>query len=169
MPPAATRFDRAFEILLGHEAGFVDNPADPGGATKYGISARAYPDLDIRNLSVEAAKAIYRRDYWNRVCGDILPPGLALLLFDAAVNAGVDQAVRWLQRAAAVREDGQLGPVTLAAAREPGVALAFHRIRVQAMTRMPGWGSFGRGWAVRLAALPIQAAELAAAETTRTA
>ncbi|OXE36892.1 MAG: hypothetical protein CGW95_04725, partial [Phenylobacterium zucineum] len=54
-------FDQAFEVLIGHEGGYTNNPQDPGGETKFGISKRAYPDQDIANLTLDAAKAIYKR------------------------------------------------------------------------------------------------------------
>lgn len=58
-------FTRSIAFVLSVEGGLVNNPADPGGLTKYGISQRSYPDLDIRNLSIEDAKEIYFRDYWT--------------------------------------------------------------------------------------------------------
>ena len=92
-------FDEAFDILIGHEGGHVDHPNDPGGETKYGISKRAYPDVNIAALTLDDAKAIYREDYWDRVRADELPAELRFPLFDAAVNSGVAQSIKWLQRA----------------------------------------------------------------------
>ena len=109
-----SNFDRMFDIVVGHEGGFTANPADPGNwtggtigagicrGTKFGISAAAYPDLDIANLSLDAAKALYQRDYWQRIAGDRLPSAVALLVFDAAVNNGIGRAARWLQQVARV-------------------------------------------------------------------
>jgi len=109
-------FDDCFDKLLGHEGGYVFNPADPGGETKWGISKRSYPNLDIKNLTVEDAKRIYWRDYWLRCGCEDLPRGLAFDVFDAAVNSGANQAARWLQTALGVRADGVIGPDTKAAA-----------------------------------------------------
>lgn len=150
-------FGRAFELLIGHEGGYVNHPSDPGGETKFGISKRSHPDLDIAALTLADAKAIYKRDYWDRVRGDALPPALAFLVFDAAVNNGVGRAIRWLQAAARVTVDGKIGPATLVAAEAPVVAERFHMLRVEFMTDLDGWKHFGRGWARRLAALPFQA------------
>ena len=61
-------FDRIIEFTLQEEGGYVNNPADPGGMTKYGISKRSYPNLDIANLTIDQAKAIYERDFWNQLC-----------------------------------------------------------------------------------------------------
>lgn len=85
-------FDKAFDIVIGEEGGYVNDPNDPGGETKFGISKRSYPDVDIPNLSVDAAKAIYLRDYWYRLHLDSEPWAIALLLFDTAVNQGASYA-----------------------------------------------------------------------------
>ena len=164
-------FEHAFAIVIGHEGGFSNERADPGNwtggavgagrlaGTKYGISAAAYPALDIANLALADAQAIYKRDYWDRVQADALPPPLALLVFDAAVNNGLGHAARWLQMAAGVAVDGQLGPATLAAAASaPGAALCaeFQAQRLSFMASLPTWRAFGLGWARRLCALPYQ-------------
>lgn len=81
-------FNAAFEIVVGIEAGYVNDPQDPGGETKYGISKRAYPELDIANLTIDQAKEIYRRDYWDRCACDTLSWERALCVFDCAVNQG---------------------------------------------------------------------------------
>ena len=155
-----TSFDKAFEILIGHEGGYVNDVNDRGGETRYGISKRAYPHIDIANLTLAQAKAIYRTDYWDKAKCSSLPPDLALLVFDAAVNNGVGAAIRWLQRAANVTVDGIIGPKTIAASFSSGVDARFHAMRVDAMTKMPTWPNHGRGWAKRLAALPFEAAEM---------
>jgi len=98
-------FDRCVRAVLSEEGGLSDHPQDPGGLTKYGISRRAYPDLDIRRLTMDDAIDLYRRDYWNPVHGTDLPASLALLVFDSAVNQGVGTAVRLLQKAVGVKED----------------------------------------------------------------
>lgn len=88
-------FEQALDFVLAREGGFVDDPADPGGMTKYGISKHAYPNLDIRNLTPELAGEIYRTDYWGPAGCDAFNPGMALALFDAAVNCGVERAKGW--------------------------------------------------------------------------
>ena len=175
----AESFERLFAIVVGIEGGYSAERADPGNwtggavgagelrGTKFGISAAAYPTLDIANLTLADAQAIYRRDYWDRVCGDDLPPPLALIVFDAAVNNGVARAARWLQRAGGVAEDGVIGPVTLAAvtggARDPAALCAeFLAQRLVFMASLLTWRDFGLGWARRLCALPWQAMALSA-------
>ena len=148
-------FDACFERLIGHEGGYVADSRDPGGETKYGISKRAYPRLDIKALTLQDAQAIYRRDYWDKCrCGE-LPEGVAFDVFDAAVNSGPAQAARWLQAAVGAKVDGIIGPATLAAARKlpaPTVRARLSGVRLEFMASLPTWPAFGRGWARRIAA-----------------
>lgn len=147
-------FDDAFERLIGHEGGYTDNPADPGGETKYGISKRSYPKVDIKNLTLEGAKAIYLRDYWLTAKCDALPARLMFDVFDTAVNSGVDKAVKLLQSAVKVEADGVIGPVSLAAIRGIDATLLIARYngaRLMFMTELKTWPSFSRGWARRIA------------------
>jgi lysozyme family protein len=116
-----TAFLRAAETLLAHEGGYSDNAADPGGETKYGISAREYPHLDIKSLTREQAIEIYYRDWWRRFHFYELPATAGAKLFDLAVNMGPANAVRCLQRALRacgrrLIDDGALGAETIAAA-----------------------------------------------------
>ena len=148
-------FDDAFARTIGHEGGYVNNPQDPGGETKFGISKRAYPGEDIRSLTIMRTRELYRRDYWDRVQGDQLPPWIAGQVFDAAVNSGVKQAALWLQRAVGAQPDGIIGAKTIAAARraDPATAVArFNAHRLHFLTALPTWPAFGKGWARRIAA-----------------
>lgn len=150
-------FDEAFDRLIGHEGGYSFHPSDPGGETMWGVTARvARADGytgDMRSLPRDRAKAIYRKSYWAAVQADQLPEAVRFEVFDAAVNSGPVQAVKWLQRALGVRDDGALGPVTLAAARSADAMLParFNGHRLQFMTDLAAWSSFGKGWARRIA------------------
>lgn len=147
-------FDEAFEIVIGHEGGYVNNSADPGGETKYGISKRAYPHLNIAALSLDQAKSIYLNDYWKPSGCESVPDAIRYDLFDAAVNSGNIQAVKWLQQACGAVVDGHIGPKTIAAANaangEP-MRRKFNGYRLQFMTELATWSSFGKGWARRIA------------------
>jgi lysozyme family protein len=173
-------FMKAFAIVVGEEGGYSSSAADPGNwtgghygagrclGTKYGISAASYPTLDIANLTLADAQAIYRRDYWECVQGDTLPPPLALLVFDAAVNNGTGRAIRWLQQAVGVGVDGVLGQATLAAVNAQsgkGAALLaeFQAQRMMFMAGLPTWPTFGLGWARRLCRLPFEAIQMGGA------
>jgi lysozyme family protein len=127
-------FERAFAVVVGIEAGYVNNPQDPGGETKYGVTKRQYPTVDIKNLTLEQAQDIYRRDYWNTHDLDTLEYGKALLVFDTAINGG--NHARWY---------GMYGGYAM-----KDFAQAFLAERVLYMASLPGWVSFGRGWSRRL-------------------
>lgn len=147
-------FDAAFKTLIGHEGGYVNDPRDPGGETKFGISKRAHPKEDIRNMTLERAKEIYLADYWIPAGCDRLPPDIAFDLFDTAVNSGVRPAVMMLQEALGATMDGVVGPVTIAKAKamDPyALRCAFNAIRLRFMTDTRVWQTFGRGWARRIA------------------
>lgn len=150
-------FDRAFVDLLDHEGGYTNNPADPGGETNWGITvavARANGYVGtMRDMDQSVAKAIYAKQYWLPEF-DTLPYPVAFQVFDAAVNSGVGQAVRWLQRAAGVADDGHLGPVTMAAVASVDpvrLVMLFNAERLLFMTNLSTWGTFGKGWARRVA------------------
>lgn len=147
-------FDTAFYTLIGHEGGYAHDSRDPGGQTKYGISKRSYPDLDILHLTLDQAKAIYRRDFWDRCRCEELPPPVDFNVFDGAVNSGIGQSIRWLQRAAGVADDGLFGPITLEACLLPNpekLAARYNGHRLMFMASLSTWGTFGRGWARRIA------------------
>ena len=147
-------FDVAFDRLLGSEGGYSNNPADPGGETNWGISKRSYPNVDIKALTRVGAKAIYERDFWNRIHAEELPDGVAFQVFDFAVNSGIETAVRHLQRAVGVAEDGYWGPVTraaVAAMSESDIIMRFVASRLDFWTSLSTWSTFGRGWSRRAA------------------
>ena len=147
-------YDDAFERVIGHERGYVDDPDDPGGETKYGISKRSYPGEDIAGLTLDRAMEIYKRDYWDLCRCDELPDGVDFLVFDAAVNSGVHRSVQWLQEAVGATMDGVLGPRTLAAVASLSSFLVAARlcgVRLGFMADLDTWEHFGRGWARRIA------------------
>jgi lysozyme family protein len=153
-------FIDALELTLRHEGGYVHHPADPGGETNFGITvgvARRHGyQGPMRDLPIDTARAIYRLDYWLPIRGDELPPAIAAQVFDCAVNCGVGPAVRMLQRALGVADDGDFGPVTLAASWKivPQVFRARYAAeRLGYYSRLSGFATFGRGWVNRVAAM----------------
>lgn len=149
--PTSSIFPRAVANVLEHEGGYVNDPDDPGGETNFGISKRAYPDLDIRALNAGTASDIYRRDYWAPIKGDQLPPDIAIYLLDTAVNCGVGRAVRMLQTVAGVPADGKVGPATIQAARYPGILARLDIARHKYYKSLMGFAKYGNGWARRAA------------------
>ncbi len=147
-------FDQAIERVLSHEGGYVNNPADPGGETQWGISKRSYPKVNIKTLTRDQAKGIYLTDFWNRVHADELHDGVAFQMLDFAINSGIETAVRYLQRAIGVADDGHWGPVSAAAAKamnETDQIMRLNAERLDFMRKLKTWPTFGSGWAGRIA------------------
>ena len=148
-------FDQAFSRLIGNEGGYANDPADPGGETNWGISKRSYPDVDIAGLTRDGAKAIYLRDFWQRGHMDNFDGALSFQVFDFAVNSGIETAVRALQRAAGVADDGYIGPVTSTAIKAlpvPHMLALFIAERLYFWTGLSNWSQAGKGWARRAVA-----------------
>ncbi len=148
-------FEIAIDRVLGLEGAYTDGAGDPGGETHWGISKRAYPDLDIASLSRDGAVAIYRRDFWEHVDADRLPDGVQFQALDFAVNSGISTAIRYLQRAVGVADDGWWGAHSRAAATalsESDLVLRYLAERIDFLTRRANWPTAGKGWMRRLAA-----------------
>jgi lysozyme family protein len=169
----ANSFDIALAHVLKHEGGFVDHPADPGGATNMGITRapltrarnRQATATDVRALARPEAASIYRRFYWQPVRADDLPAGLDHAVFDLAVNSGTTRAAKLLQRVLGVAQDGAIGPATLEAARRAvttDAIRALQRERLAFLQNLATWPVFGRGWRARVAAVEREALALAA-------
>lgn len=166
-----TPFERAFRIVVGEEGGFTLDPRDKGNwsggevdrgelkGTKFGISAAAFPALDIRSLTLEDARRIYADLYWRPIRGDELPLVWALLMFDCAVNQGVGTAILLAQDACGVQADGKFGPRTLAALqsgddRRPARFLARRAQRYMKLATFP---IYGDGWLTRTYRIALEA------------
>lgn len=146
-------FNKAFDLLMQNEGEYVNDPHDIGGETNYGISKKAYPQLDIANLTLAQAKEIYHRDYWLRCKCDVLPDALSVAVFDYAVNSGVKRAVKDLQLALGVPADGVAGNQTIGAAnRLPlrSVLTVYMDKRLTFLTSLKSWKRYGTGWGVRI-------------------
>ena len=150
-------FDQAFRNMIGHEGGYIHDLRDLGGETNHGVTKRVAIASGytgpMKELSLDTAKAIYRKNYWDSVSADKLPDDVRFDVFDGAVNSGVSQSAKWLQRAVKVKDDGVIGPKTIAAAFATGPKLAarYNGARLMFMTNLPTWPAFGKGWARRVA------------------
>lgn len=159
-------FDKAFARVFSHEGGFQKDPMDRGNwtsgrigegelkGTKFGLAAMTYPRLDIANLKLSEAKEIYRRDWWVQLGMDRFPAALGYQIFDAAINHGMYNTTKMLQRAVGERPDGVIGPKTRAAAGNAEVSdllMRFLAERLLFMTDIVSWNHYGRGWARRVA------------------
>ncbi len=148
------KFDHFIERVLSHEGGYVNHPNDPGGETKWGISKRSYPKVNIKDLTREEAIEIYRRDFWDDIDGGKLADEVAFQVLDAAINHGAGNAIRWLQRAVNVADDGVLGSISHAAINRippTDIVLRFNAERLDFYTKLSTWPSFGKGWVRRIA------------------
>lgn len=158
------RFDRLIGHVLAHEGGYVNDPADPGGATKYGICQRTYPKLDIASLTESQARDIYYADWWLKLrCNEINSDVIAIKLLDTSVNVGRLTGVKLLQRALCqigkmVAIDCIIGPKTIAATNEadPGRLLEAMKQRQKAhyealIANNPKLAKFRNGWLKRAA------------------
>lgn len=150
-------FDYALEFTLQHEGGYVNDPADPGGETIYGISRRAHPEPWAGGRPTKATAAlIYRRDYWDACRCDELPAPVAVVVFDTAVNCGCRRAVQFLQRAIGTKDDGVIGPITIAKAKALDAGVTARLIADYRLAYYRGLATFprfGKGWTNRTTAL----------------
>ena len=168
-----TPFDTAVAFTLREEGGFTDDPRDPGGATNLGITLatlthwRGRPATadDVRHLTIAEADAIYQALYWHAMRCDLLPIGIALMVFDFGVNAGPGTSARELQSAIGVTVDGVVGPVTALAVKgadRAGLIGALHDAHEQHYRGLDDFPVFGAGWLARLTRCTARATDLAA-------
>ena len=158
-------FNKAFDRVIGHEGGFTDDPLDRANwtsgtcgvgeckGTKYGLAAMTYPTLDIRNLTLDQAKAIYKRDWWDKLGMDKYPPALAYQMFDASINHGSGRAIQFVQKAVGAKADGIIGSKTLAAIDaldKNDLLLLFLAERLQYFTEVKTWKTYCTGWTRRV-------------------
>ena len=165
-------FERALPILLEQEGGYVNHKLDPGGRTNLGVTQRVWEawvkrpatEMEMRRLTVDDVAPLYRKNYWDAVRGDDLPPGVALSVFDFAVNAGPQRAIRYLQITVGALPDGVIGPKTLAkvAARpERQLISEYADARRSYYRQLKTFKTFGKGWLRRVAHIEAEALKLA--------
>jgi lysozyme family protein len=152
-------FNRAFDILTSSdfEGEYSNHPADPGGKTRFGITEEVarrhgYPG-SMAELPLDLAKTIYKAEYWDVVRADELPADMRYPLFDAAVNSGPTRAIMWMQEMLGLADDGNFGPVTMAAVQACDPERIAGRMlgrRLIFMSKLSTWPSFGKGWARRV-------------------
>lgn len=163
-------FKSAVEFTLKHEGGHVINSKDPGGETNLGISDRrdgkidgkadidgdGLPDVAISKITVTQAEQVYHRDYWLPCRCDSLPPSVAIVLFDTAVNCGNNRAIKMLQKVIGVKDDGVIGSVTIKAANKLDALTTAQLMADERLAFYRGLKTFlyfGKGWTNRVVAL----------------
>ena len=166
LPVDSITFDEAFRRLIGHEGGYSTDRRDPGNwtggrvgvgtlkGTKFGLAANTYPNLDIKNLTLAQAKAIYKKDWWDKLGADGMHSAIVFQLWDFAINAGKSRAIKELQQAVGVPADGIIGPQTLAAVNAHDlndVILSLTAERLKFYTSLSTFKTYGKGWTNRVA------------------
>lgn len=156
----------AFDRTIGIEGGLSLDPKDRGNwttgivgkgvlkGTKYGISAMAFPNVDIANLTAVTAEPLAKQYYWDRIQGDTLPFAIAYQTFDSSYNSGIENGVRFLQRAVNVADDGHIGNLTMAAIKGMSVTDVLMRLnaeRLDFLRKLSTWPNYSSGWAGRIA------------------
>lgn len=154
-------FDACFDLMIKHEGGFVNHPKDPGGMTNLGVTKRVWEEYtgktateaEMRGLTKDRVKPLYRKNYWDKVRGDDLPKGVDYAIFDFAVNSGPGRSARTLQSVLGVKQDGEIGPKTLAKVFDANPRELVQDIceqRMRFLQSLPTWATFGRGWKRRV-------------------
>lgn len=169
-------FPYALDLLLKHEGGWSKHPADPGGATNYGITLQTYSlflgrkakESELRVIGRDMVGKIYKQRYWDMLRCDDLYDGLDYAVFDMGVNSGVSRASRFLQGMVNAHPDGVIGPRTIAAVEawvdEHDLKYAieeFCRRRLHYLEALPTFSTFGRGWTRRVNEVKAAALDMA--------
>ena len=167
-----TNFDACLALVLKEEGGYVNNPADPGGRTNLGVTqatwqawiGSAVSEQDMRDLTQDDVKPLYRQKYWDVIRGDDLPAGVDYALLDFAVNSGPSRAIRYVQIALGVPSDGIIGPQTLTAIKAETPSDLIESVcdsRLSFLQALSTWATFGRGWSARVARVKDNANRMA--------
>lgn len=146
-------WNRAFDLLMQNEGGYVNDPNDKGGETQYGISKKQYPYLDIPSITLEQAKDIYHNDYWFRYKCECFPDCISICLFDAVVMSNGPKMIKLLQESLGVTADGIIGNQTIGAAHRiplKPVVNNFCEKRLNYLKTLKSWKHYANGWGARV-------------------
>lgn len=169
-------FETALRLVLVHEGGFANHPKDPGGRTMRGVTQRTYDayrsrigerSADVKGIGEDELRSIYRMQYWDKVMGDDLPPGLDYAVFDFAVNSGPSRAAKFLQKIVGAEQDGVIGAQTLANIKGRDVSTIIVRLcddRLAWLKRLKTFATFGKGWSRRVTEVKLDALEMVSAK-----
>lgn len=165
-------FAMCLPLVLVQEGAFVNNPQDPGGATDHGVTLLVWQSwvghpvtvADIKALTVADVTPLYKVRYWNAVSCDSYPVGVALMVFDFAVNGGDGRSAKTLQKAVGVDPDGDIGQETLAAVakyiQQNGASALVNDLKKRRLAfyqALANFNEFGRGWTNRVNTISTQA------------
>lgn len=155
-------FEQSLKMLLHHEGGYVNHPEDPGGETNLGVTRAVYEqwvgrqvmDGEMKTLTEADVAPIYKTNYWDKIKGDdpMMPSGLDFAAFDWAVNSGVGRPAKVIQKYIGAKQDGAIGPKTLAlvAENDPSNMIQYlYEQRQKFYERLKTFETFGKGWTRR--------------------
>lgn len=165
-------FNRCLAEVLKHEGGYVNHPADKGGATNLGVTQKTWQEWvgrvvsadDMKKLTVSDVEPLYHNRYWDACKCDALPSGVDYCVFDAAVNSGRVRAIKFLQSVVGTVPDGAIGPITLASTDSRGARLTIEQYcdkREAFLRDLSNFNAFGKGWVRRVAEVRAKALEMA--------
>lgn len=165
-------WDKCFQLVLKNEGGYVNNPKDPGGMTNLGVTKRVWEEwvgrevdeAEMRALTPDLVKPLYKKNYWDKIKGDDLPDGLDYAAYDLAVNSGTGRAAKYLQQIAGVPADGVIGPKSLEAIKACPADEAVDALcdmRLDFLQKLPTWDTFGKGWGRRVEEVKDTALQMA--------
>lgn len=172
-------WDAAFKATLKHEGGFVNHPKDPGGMTNLGVTRRVWEEwtgkkaseAEMRSLTPEKVKPLYKALYWDKIRGDDLPPGVDFVIYDFAVNSGPSRAVRTAQKITGTKQDGVIGPNTMAKIDAycetydaETFVITYQDERLAFLQSLSTFSTFGKGWTRRVTEVEQQGISLARTE-----
>lgn len=154
-------FEKALQLILKSEGGYVNHPSDPGGMTNLGVTKRVWEEWvghevteqTMRDLTPAIVGPMYKAKYWDKVRGDDLPSGVDYCVFDAAINSGPGRAIKWLQACVKVEVDGVIGQKTLDAVTafsDIDLVSDYNKRRLSFLLDLSTWEVFGKGWTNRI-------------------
>ena len=165
-------WDKSFDFVIVNEGGFVNNPKDPGGPTNWGCTQKVWESFvghpvtvdDMKALTKEDVKPLYKRNYWDAIHGDALPSGLDYCLFDCAINSGVGRAAKFIQEIVGVFADGAIGNNTVTAINQMNTVTMINEFsdkRQAFLESLKTFPVFGKGWTKRVTEVRIKSLEMA--------
>jgi len=166
-------WDKSFDLVIVNEGGFVNNPKDPGGPTNWGCTQKVWESFvghpvtvdDMKALTKEDVKPLYKRNYWDAIHGDALPSGLDYCIFDCAINSGVGRAAKFIQEIVGVFADGAIGNNTVTAINQMNAVTMINEFsdkRQQFLELLKTFPVFGKGWTRRVQEVRTKALDMAA-------
>jgi len=164
-------WDKCFDLVIVNEGGYVDNKLDPGGATNWGCTQAVWEGYighkvsvdDMKALTKEDVKPLYKKRYWDAIHGDAIPSGLDYCLFDCAINSGVNRSAKIIQEIVGVFADGAIGNNTVSAITQLNPITAINEFcdkRQAFLESLKTFPVFGKGWSKRVSEVRTRALEM---------